>query len=368
MRVQYPHWTASQERAHALDRQLTARLSVPEVAAGLAGLHASRQSGPYVSAYARLTDRRNAVNGHDQLLVLRAMRGTLHALPPQMASVVFAATSRQRARIEMASARRQGISPRAIRTAMRSLGERLESGPLSEVEARRELGSGTLRVLWALGAFLVQDVAGGPHRKLRRLVSPGACEDWRPPTEQAGEDHLFESYIAAYGPAHVNDWEWWTGWGQRRARAVAERARNSGRVVPVTVDGLYGELLVAAGVSPPSSDEPTGRIDVLAYEDPSVKAYFDSRERYLAGCPTDSLFWHAGESQACVLRDGLLTAVWRYERRTKTVAISFTRKLPQGDVTALRAAVSNVGAWLAATDISVVASEDPKRRRYDKAQ
>jgi len=363
MRSQYLHWTASQERAHALDRQLTPRMSVPDVAAGLVGLHASRQSGPYVSAYARLTDQRNAVNGHDQLLVLRAMRGTLHALPPQMASVVFAATSRQRARVEMASARRRGISPRAIRTAMRSLGERLESGPLSEVEARRDLGPGTLRVLWSQGAFLVQDVAGGPHRKLRRLLSPGACEDWRPPSEQTGEDQLFEWYIAAYGPAHINDWTWWTGWGHRRARCVAERARNSGRVVPVRVEGLSGELLVTAGVAPPSSDEPTGRLDVLAYEDPSVKAYFDSRERYLSGCPTEWLFWHAGESQACVLRDGLLAAVWRYERRTKTVAIAFTRKLPEGDATALRAAVSDVGAWLAATDISVVASECPKRRR-----
>lgn len=48
--------------------------------------------------------------------------------------------------------------------------------------------------------------------------------DWpdRPP-ERAAEDEIVRSWLAAFGPATVDDLAWWTGWPKGRSRAALDR-------------------------------------------------------------------------------------------------------------------------------------------------
>jgi hypothetical protein len=85
---------------------------------------------------------------------------------------------------------------------------------------------------------------------------------------------------------------------------------------------------------------------MLAYEDPAVKAYFETRSRYLGGVPADHLFWYAGESLACVWIDGQLAATWRWSRPNLSVEWCAMRDLTRHQAMAVADEVSAAEAWL----------------------
>lgn len=189
----------------------------------------------------------------------------------------------------------------------------------------------------------MRDVAASPNRR-RRLLTDIHQIDWRPPTHQDAQDALLDAYLHAYGPVHTGDWAWWTGWGLRRSTAVLQRAVATGRAHPVVVDGLPEELWVTEGQADLPRPVAEG-VHVLAYEDPSIKAYYTTRARYLRGVPSNSLFWHAGESMACALIDGLVCATWRRDR-FGGLTIRWLRRLTHGQRHQVETKIRATVAWL----------------------
>lgn len=96
-------------------------IGLRELASALVGLHAARHSGPYVAAFGRLgsaADPAHSVIPADGGLVqLRCMRGTLHAMPVDLASVAHAATRDLRVRASCARLARCGHSKSELASA-----------------------------------------------------------------------------------------------------------------------------------------------------------------------------------------------------------------------------------------------------------
>lgn len=88
----------------------------------------------------------------------------------------------------------------------------------------------------------------------------------------------------------------------------------------------------------PAQARRTG-LNLLAHEDVALKAYFETRARYLAGVPAAAAFNQIGEVLPTVLVDGHVHGTWAWNPRTLTAATTLART---GTTPALRRAAAEL--------------------------
>jgi hypothetical protein len=62
-------------------------------------------------------------------------------------------------------------------------------------------------------------------------------------------------------------------------------------------------------------------VQFLAHEDTALKAYFQTRGRYLGGLPPRRAFNQIGEVLPSVIVDGMLAGTWSWNPRTASVDV-----------------------------------------------
>lgn len=271
--------TADAERAVAEWRAARPHRDLPALAAALVGLHAARHSGPYVAAYARLgaaADSQHAVAPAEGGLVqLRCMRGTLHAMPVELASMTHAATVDGRVSASGARLARSGHSRREIKRATQAIRDRLVDPAFSPVTFSRgflgSAGTHAPRHLWDTGEVLGYDASGNPTRKVRGFVLADRLEHWTLRSTTDARRELARRYVRAFGPVSLRDLAWWTGWGMVQATRLVHGMRSE--LLDARVEGLPARLLLHAADEPlvRTAIPPPPRARVLAYEDPILE-------------------------------------------------------------------------------------------------
>lgn len=325
------------------------------VADGLVGLHAARHSGPYVAAWARVGASADADHlltpARGGLCFLRCMRGTIHAAAAPTAAVLAAATRQQRVRAAHAAAARAGHGPAELRRARASLLEQLEStdadGCLEETLVDGPSSAAVLRLLWHEGAVTARDLSGTPETKRRGFVLTSRLREWVEPDEGQARVELLRRYLAAYGPAETADIAWWTGWGTRGTQHAIDAL--AGDLITVQVIGSRQPMLALAADEPILREIPAvtpAEVRLLAYEDPTIKAYYRTRWRYLGEIDAARLFWHSGEALASVTVGGIVAATWRWQTSSRRVRWDPVRQLRDEESAAVRHVVQHVGSWL----------------------
>jgi hypothetical protein len=73
-----------------------------------------------------------------------------------------------------------------------------------------------------------------------------------------------------------------------------------------------------------SEAAPTG-VQFLAHEDTALKAYFQTRNRYLGGLPQRRAFNQIGEALPCVIVNGVVTGIWSWNSRTASIDVDLVR-------------------------------------------
>ncbi len=345
--------TRDAERALAVSKQFAKTENLDELAAALVGLHASRHSGPYVVAYSRMGRDADGTHGRNPgsggLVQHRSVRGTLHSMPATLASVAHVATVEQRVATSRRRLARSGWMRSEIdRSVPRILDGVREAGDVGIDESAVVGRDGpVLRHLWDLGVITAYDATGTPRRKGRCFVATSDVCGWHEGTEVESRADLARRYFRRYGPASAGDLGWWSGWrGERTARVLA---RLKEELLEVTVEGLPGPLYLHCADEEAARDPPHLTSDaahVVAYEDPAVKAYFATRERYLDGAPARSLFWHAGESLACVFVAGRVAAVWSSTPFGSPPALCAVRPMGRQQKAAVDVCIEQLRTWL----------------------
>ncbi|MGD8626452.1 MAG: winged helix DNA-binding domain-containing protein, partial [Anaerolineae bacterium] len=134
-------------------------------------------------------------------------------------------------------------------------------------------------------------------------VSPPEARAW-----------LVGRYLAAFGPATMDDAQWWTGFTKTDTRKALKALAE--RVIEVPIEGLAGEHLMLAedaralhDFAPP--DEPF--VSFLPSLDPYIMGYRD-RQRFLAEEHRPQLFDRAGNSVPTVLVNGRVVGAWGQEK------------------------------------------------------
>jgi Winged helix DNA-binding domain len=325
---------AARVRSHLLARQgLTDHwdLGVADTADRVVGVYGTARSG-YLSVAAR--SRRGdvtramerALYQDRELVRLRAMRSTVFAVPTATLPWVMAATRPnverimtgflRSARIDPAEAARLG---KAIEAELAG-GGRLTSRELQRVVCGPEPCPGFRHVvayLCANGALVRARPRGS---WLSDNFEYALLREWLPdfdhgPSPTDGYRWLLHRYLAAFGPATLADFVWWSGVPARHAASAL--AELSGQVVRCQVTGLSGEhFAIAEDFERLRRAEaaPPGRVVLLPVWDACAMGYRD-RGRLVPPEAEAYCYDRSGNCTALVVVDGVAVGVWEFEQR-----------------------------------------------------
>ncbi|MDP2313810.1 MAG: winged helix DNA-binding domain-containing protein [Pseudomonadota bacterium] len=317
---------------------------VVQVARALIGLHSARLPTPYMSLASRLPSFLPQMLRERQyetrtLVKLRCMRRTLHTVPLDLAPIVHRATLDLRMMDLRARLRGLGATSKALeRTAMR-IREIMDTGaqPASTIVLRtveRQRGTAgdvaavllarlSLKYLWEMGELTYHNRASHWAREERWFESTSVAYPslrLNELDEVEARRKLVSAYIDRFGPVTERDIVWWSGLRVVDVRTAIRDLADELAVVSVTGlhDSCYMSLRSLARLD---TFKPPARqwVRFLAYEDPSLKGYFESRARYLSPDHVALAFNSIGEVLPCVMIGGELVGRWSWDSTARRV-------------------------------------------------
>ena len=148
------------------------------------------------------------------------------------------------------------------------LAVRLQLAPGTAYAGQQSVASRMLTLLSAEGVVVRARPAGGwTSTQFRWTALDRWIADLPPrPSAEDGAAEIARRWLAAYGPATVDDLRWWTGWSVRLTTAALARVET----VEVDVDGAPG-LVLADDVAPVAPAEPWAAL--LPALDPSAMGW-----------------------------------------------------------------------------------------------
>jgi hypothetical protein len=307
-----------------------------KVADAALGLHAARLPSPFAIVAARTGDPAvpaSLFTGPVQasLLTLRCMRKTLHTLPLPLAAVAHAATLRFRDRDACRAVLNAGRTAAAVDRVVDQLCVLLQDGPLPHrtIESRLADSSNDVRtwrlaikVAWERGTIAYINAATAWNRQARTFALTCAAYPALNMclTRDQAVTELVTAYFDRYGPATVRDATWWSG---LPATDITAALVASGRPL-IALASPWSEdpcLMFADQLEESASNEVTTGVQLLAHEDTALKAYFQTRGRYLGGLPPRRAFNQIGEILPSVIVDGMLAGTWSWNTDTASIDV-----------------------------------------------
>jgi hypothetical protein len=237
--------------------------------------------------------------------------------------------------------RRAGVTESVRRSLAQRVLEALNGAELSvaEIEARFATGGGdpcgrtaraeqlraVVKHLWEVGEICYSNSALHWRCEARQFALTSQkyeSLDLSSVSEDEARSRLIRQYFRSFGPATIKDAVWWSALPTGTVRRVLDESNDIVEVRERT-DGnsyyLYGDDLARMRNGPEGADH---WIALLAYEDPSLKGYFESRQRYVDPADRGALFNAIGEVRPCVLVDGVARGVWTWDDRSERVVLA----------------------------------------------
>ncbi|HXH26837.1 MAG TPA: crosslink repair DNA glycosylase YcaQ family protein [Candidatus Acidoferrum sp.] len=307
-----------------------------EIADKTLGLHAARLPSPFATVLARASQRlvsaRFFTTEQEQLITVRCMRKTLHMLPLPLAAQAHSATLHFRERDTLRRAINEGVDTATLERCLVSLVNLLEQEgqlPHRDLEVRLagkhfsvSAARLALKMAWERGLVIYRNVSGGWNSEARQFVLteklfPGFALTI---DRQEATTSLVRHYFDRYGPASVADMMWWSGLSQG---AIVEAMNVAGTewvsvVSPWSPSALYmlPERLKEFYASKRHIKLP---LNLLAHEDVALKAYADTRKRYLGDLAPERIFNPIGEVLPAILNNGQVVGKWFLDARERSV-------------------------------------------------
>ncbi len=268
------------------------------------------------------------------LVKVWSMRGTLHLLPARELSLYVAALKPYRLKQERRWLARYGVDDRAIEAMAVAILAALRDGPLTRrqltqaLQPRLKHSAPQIQDLvqhgWGgLGKYvcLQGELCVGPNQgqETTFVRRDHWLADWQDTPGKQAEDWLLRRYLAAYGPAIVQDFAAWAGLSVRDARHIWQRLQPE--METISVEGIDAAVL--------QSDLPTLQAASLGRQVVHLLPSFDV---YLLGhrsklhLVTDDrykrVYRAAGWLSPVLLIDGRIAGVWSYTRRGESLQVS----------------------------------------------
>ena len=327
----------------------TAGSDVQCIVRDVVALHATSAVTPYLSLRARMTAFQPAqldieLQLEHRLVKVLCMRQTVHVVEITDLHMIMAATGERL----HANARRE------LRQLLRWSGAR---GPTEEQAALDRLQAAVVEVITTRGPSTAAELSEAiPELRRRFHYAPGKpyggmatlgsvllprltllgllvrgrprgswrsnqyeyalLRDWLPRGELPSipPDHaqaqLVKRYLAAFGPATLEDATWWAGWNKGEARRALLALDNA--VIQLDIQGLgAGFWLLASDMPTLLSTRPQdpGTVQLLPSLDGYIMGYHD-RRRFLDPDHYDQVFDPSGNAFASVWLNGRVAGIW----------------------------------------------------------
>jgi Winged helix DNA-binding domain len=153
------------------------------------------------------------------------------------------------------------------------------------------------------------------------------------------------AYFHRYGPATIRDAAWWSGLSAADITAALRRSQRP-LVTVATPWSARPCLMFADQATEAASHHEAAGVQLLAHEDSALKAYHETRDRYLAGLPQRHAFNQIGEALPAVTVNGAVTGTWSWDSRSRSITVHM---LPGKTTPAARRQVRERAAALADT-------------------
>lgn len=309
--------------------------SVVDAARAVVALHGTDPASTVLSALARTHDAapadvERALYDDRQLIRVLAMRRTVFAVPRDFAGACLVGASDvvaiQQRKLLLKLLADSGIAgdleewveraELAALTAIEAAGE-VTSTELSEADpllaTRVQVGSGKftatptvasrlMTLLSAEGKVVRTRPRGGwTSTQFRWSTMASWCDLGEPPELDDAITELARLWLHAYGPATLDDLQWWTGWTKTRTRAAVAPLAT----VEVEADGRPA-LVLADDVDPVEAPDPW--VALLPALDPSSMGW--KHRDFVLGPHRERLFDINGNAGPTVWVDGRIVGGW----------------------------------------------------------
>jgi len=338
--------------------------NITTIADSLLGLHSARLPTPYVIIQPRMLDARtdqlyDEWYEHGNLMKLRCVRKTRHSASNVVAPILHQATLSLRLADIKSFYSTHRISPRRVESVKELILSVLKDGPqpISEILKSHRiflrdivLFKKVIKDLWECGTLCYvnrsqdwakEDRCYGLTAQLYPQFNLSSID------EASAQEQLVYYYISAYGPVTINDIWWWSGIGKSAIQRSLVKLENS--LIKVYLEGCidvcymthekYLEYLVfdSNGIS---------WVALLAYEDSSLKGYFQTRFRYVDARWYHQTFNQIGEVRPTIIVNGRVAGVWRWDKQAERVATEFFYRLSHGDKRKIKERISAMECYL----------------------
>lgn len=264
------------------------------------------------------------------------MRKTLHILPLELAAVAHSATRHFRERDALRAISNAHITIRHISGTVDAIVDLLgREGLMSHraIEARLMAPHTpvavvrlALKLAWEQGVLTYRNEATRWNRENRTFGLTAKLYpdlDMSIERDKAAGD-LIREYFDRYGPASLRDAMWWSG----LSRLAITTAMNKSPRHFVALQTpwcqsplyMYNDRHDQFRNTWSQPQEPA--LNFLAHEDVALKAYFESRGRYLGNLSPRCAFNQIGEVLPTIVYDGQIVGSWAWDASRMAVAYS----------------------------------------------
>ncbi len=319
---------------------------IEDVARNHLGLHSARIMTPYTTLCSRLKGYNpqmltSQLYKDKKLIKMRCMRTTLHIVPLDIASILHMATLDLRLSDCKLFFRRNAISIEQVEDMEEELinfmnlpktsseiEERiLEKNKFLQTDLKKKSAKKILKYFWEIGVFCYVNVAENWENEERRYAVTKQFYpdiDLRKYDIRKAQEILILEYIRKFGPATIKDLSWWSGLSLKVIRDIIECNKCSitrFKVNDFEVEFyiLSEELQKLEEYKPFDSEWVT----LFAYEDSSLKGYYESRYRYVDKKYYNLLFNQIGEVRASILCNGKAIGIWEWDKKNKKIELEY---------------------------------------------
>lgn len=319
---------------------------IEDVARNHLGLHSARIMTPYTTLCSRLKDYKpqmltSQLYEDKKLIKMRCMRTTLHIVPFDIASILHMATLDLRFSDCKLFFRRNAISIKQVQDMEEELinfmnlpktsseiEERiLEKNKFLQTDMKKECAKKILKYFWEIGTFCYVNIAENWENEDRRYA---VTKQFYPDIDlkkydiRKAQELLILEYIRKFGPATMKDIFWWSGLSLKVIRDIIECNKCS--ITKFKVNGFEVEFYILSEefqkleeYKPFDSEWVT----LLAYEDPSLKGYYESRYGYVDKKYYNLLFNQIEEVRVSILCNGKVIGIWEWDEKNKKIELEY---------------------------------------------
>ena len=350
--------------AHKQHLLPTSRLAdVVQVTRDIVALHTTDPTAPYFSLWARVPDFRrealeDALYERRELIKLLCMRVTLHAVPSDEVPLFFQAYSQHRTRpetqrfgdflVQAGLCREEEVEAFLQDLQRRVLDVLTEKGPSTVRQINQAVPELKNKIRHSVGkpyegeigvgSYLVPNIMGAQGLLIRarprgtwrsNLYEYAALSDWLPGIDpesvapQEAKTWLVQRYLAAFGPATLDDVQWWTGFTKGETKDTLDGLESA--VAEMAIAGLGDEYLMLAEDARQLHDfapADAPYVFLLPCLDPYIMGYQD-RRRFLASEHRTKVFDRAGNAVPTIWVNGQIVGAWGQRKEDGSVVYGF---------------------------------------------